>query len=142
MLYSAFEKVPTADISVTFVVTQKPKKLFSHLKAERGFTIEEAYPGIYYIGGDAFPVQVIENNLAMGGTTVQEIIGRYVTTDNIPSHVEVKIRGEEKENAKRETALEMLKRGFSTEEVADIIRKPLEWVQSLMNQSNLSANSQ
>jgi hypothetical protein len=60
MLYSAFERVLEQDITVSFVVTPKPEKLFEHLIIKRNFTITEPNPGIYYIEGDAFPVQIIE----------------------------------------------------------------------------------
>jgi SOS response regulatory protein OraA/RecX len=38
-----------------------------------------------------------------------------------------------REEAKRETALEMLKRGFDVEDIASILKMPFEWVQNLMN---------
>ena len=61
MLYSAFEKVPTEDITISFAVTQKPLKLFGQLVDNKGFMITEPNPGIYYVEGDIFPIQIIEN---------------------------------------------------------------------------------
>jgi hypothetical protein len=186
MLYSAFGKVSLKDISVTFVVTQKPVKLFNHLKKERCFTVEEVDRGIYCIVGDAFPIQVIENKrlakednfflknlrstltrrdiieviniqekygmaekvniylnrvldanksvfeevLAMGGAAVREILDNHIMTNGVPSHVEARIE----ENTKRDTAIEMLKDGFSPDKIARYVQQPLEWVQNLIRQ--------
>ena len=61
MLYSAFEEISIDDITISFVVTPKPVKLFDHLENDRGFEIEEVNPGIYYVKGDTFAVQIIES---------------------------------------------------------------------------------
>ena len=60
-VYSAFEEIPVEDITISFVVTPKPIKLFDYLINGRGFKITETTPGIYYIKGDTFRVQVIES---------------------------------------------------------------------------------
>ena len=61
MLYSAFEEIPMDDITISFVVTPKPIKLFDHLVSDRGFEIDEVNNGIYYVKGDTFKVQIIES---------------------------------------------------------------------------------
>ncbi|MCL1995282.1 MAG: hypothetical protein FWG63_03660, partial [Defluviitaleaceae bacterium] len=61
MIYSAFEEIPTEDITISFVVTPKPMKLFDHLVNGRGFELDEVNNGIYYVRGDAFKVQIIES---------------------------------------------------------------------------------
>ena len=61
MIYSAFEKIPTEDITISFVVTPKPVKLFDRLVNDRGFEVEEVSNGIYYVKGDTFKMQIIES---------------------------------------------------------------------------------
>ena len=61
MLYSAFEEIPTDDITISFVITPKPIKLFDHLVSDRDFEVEEVNNGIYYVKGDTFKVQIIES---------------------------------------------------------------------------------
>jgi len=61
MIYSAFEEIPTDDITISFVVTPKPIKLFDHLINGRGFEVDEVSNGIYYIKGDTFKAQIIES---------------------------------------------------------------------------------
>ncbi|MCL1996747.1 MAG: hypothetical protein FWG63_11120, partial [Defluviitaleaceae bacterium] len=61
MIYSAFEEIPTEDITISFVVTPKPMKLFDNLINGRGFEVEEVNNGIYYIKGDTFKIQIIES---------------------------------------------------------------------------------
>jgi len=61
MIYSAFEEIPTKDITLSFVATPKPIKLFDHLINGRGLEIEEVSNGIYYVKGDTFEVQIIES---------------------------------------------------------------------------------
>ena len=61
LLYSSFEKVPLADISVTFSLTMRPKKLLKHLKNERGLDLFDAGNGITYVKGEILPVQILES---------------------------------------------------------------------------------
>ncbi|MCL1996465.1 MAG: 3-isopropylmalate dehydrogenase [Defluviitaleaceae bacterium] len=61
MIYSAFEEIPIEDITISFVVTPKPIKLFDHLVNDRGFEVEEVSNGIYYVKGDTFKAQIIES---------------------------------------------------------------------------------
>ena len=61
MIYSAFEEIPIEDITISFVVTPKPMKLFDHLVKDRGFEVEEVSSGIYYVKGDTFNAQIIES---------------------------------------------------------------------------------
>jgi hypothetical protein len=60
MIYSAFERVPLTDITVSFVATPKPTSVFKELTKARGLPVDEAHRGIYYVSGEAFPVQIIE----------------------------------------------------------------------------------
>jgi hypothetical protein len=59
-LYSSFEGVPLADITVTFSIMTHPRKLLKYLKTERNLAVHEPENGIYYIEGEAFPVQIPE----------------------------------------------------------------------------------
>ena len=179
MIYSAFEKIPIEEITISFVVTPKPMKLFDHLVNDRGFEVEEVINGIYYVKGDTFKAQIIESkrlsaaenvflkNLrsSLTKTDMQEVFEAYrkygilekvniylnrVLGANQPIFKEVlamfdaavsniilkhfeengmldKIR----EDKAKETALEMLADGFTTDKVARYVKMPLEWVQSL-----------
>ena len=183
MIYSAFEEIPTEDITISFVVTPKPIKLFDYLINSKGFEVDEISNGIYYIKSDAFNIQIIESKrltaeenvflknlrssltkmdmqevfdafsqygslgkenpylnrvldanqsilkevLAMSSAAVRQIIFEHFEKDGTVDRL--RVEGQEKKA--RETALEMLRRGFKIEEVADIVKMPLEWVQSL-----------
>lgn len=61
MLYSYFEKVPIEDITISFSVTAYPKKLIKFLIEERNLEVIEFKKGIYYVKGDMFVTQIIEN---------------------------------------------------------------------------------
>jgi hypothetical protein len=61
MIYSAFERVPLTDITVSFVVTPKPTSVFKELAKVRGLVVDETHRGIYYVSGEPFPVQIIES---------------------------------------------------------------------------------
>lgn len=52
------EKIRIKDITVTFVVRRYPRVLTKHLKRNR-YLIKEQEPGIYYILGERFPIQLI-----------------------------------------------------------------------------------
>ena len=48
------------DVTLTFVRAVKPAKLMKQLEVDFGFTIREAFPGIYHIEGHAFyPIQLV-----------------------------------------------------------------------------------
>ena len=53
--------VDFADITMTFVGNRHPRELLKYLTGTRGYTAEEASPGIYLITGDYLPTQIIES---------------------------------------------------------------------------------
>ncbi|MCL1994893.1 MAG: hypothetical protein FWG63_01650, partial [Defluviitaleaceae bacterium] len=70
---------------------------------------------------------ILKEVLAMSSAAVRQIIFEHFEKDGTVDRL--RVEGQEKKA--RETALEMLRRGFKIEEVADIVKMPLEWVQSL-----------
>ena len=85
MLYSAFEEVPTEDITVSFVVTPKPVKLLDHLQSERSFTVDDTGSGIYYVQGDTFPIQIIESKRL---TSVENVFLKSLRSSLTPKDME------------------------------------------------------
>ena len=69
-IYSSFEKALVEQITVSFVVTAKPIKLFEYLQSTRNLVIDEASPGVYRVLGDVFPVQVIESKKLSGDENI------------------------------------------------------------------------
>ena len=67
LLYSSFNQVAVSDITVTFAVTVHPRALIKYLEEERGFVVQISEPGIYYIKGDTFPIQILESKLLPPG---------------------------------------------------------------------------
>jgi hypothetical protein len=60
-LYASLNAIPITEITISFVESRKPAKLLRHLQEIRGYTTEEQSPGIYRIGGDIIPIQIIDN---------------------------------------------------------------------------------
>ena len=60
-LYAYIENVPISSLTITFVESHYPRKLLRYLQEERGFSVEERSPGIYTVGGDIVPIQVIDS---------------------------------------------------------------------------------
>lgn len=68
--YTCFYKADTAtvnqievnELTITFISRKYPRKLLRHLELERGFAIQKIESGIYYIVGDAIPIQFIVAN--------------------------------------------------------------------------------
>ena len=88
-IYSSFENVAVSDISLTFVVTVKPLKLLKYLEADRGFTITESQAGIYYVQGDHFPIQIIENKrLTKSENLFLKNLRSNLTADDLASLLE------------------------------------------------------
>ena len=181
MIYSAFEKIPIEDITVSYVVTPKPTKLLKYLESERDLGVDEICRGIYNIDGEPFPVQIIlskqlsakENvflkNLrseltrkdmvriveayrkygspgrknayfdrvfGANKTVLREVLAMETVWDEVISeYLKESGKGDELvEDYKRETALEMISRGFEFDEIAEILKVPVTWVQSLLNE--------
>ncbi|MCL1988740.1 MAG: hypothetical protein FWG64_12350 [Firmicutes bacterium] len=176
-LYSAFEEVSVADITVTFVSTPKPVKLLNHLANERGFTVDEVSPGIYHIKGDTFTTQILENkklgdniflkNLRSSLTKrdMAEVFNAYskyyslekesaylsrifganaIIFREVLGMMDANVRqiaydyfkeigwiDREIEENKRAAATEMLQRNFDIQDIAAILKMPIEWVKNI-----------
>lgn len=51
--------MPSEELTVSLFREVYPKELFLELK-RKGYTLEEKYPGIYYVTGNLlFPVQIV-----------------------------------------------------------------------------------
>jgi hypothetical protein len=60
-LYSVLNSVEITDMTVTFVGEVYPRKLVKYLREVCGYEVQEERPGIYYVKGDIFGVQIIES---------------------------------------------------------------------------------
>ena len=197
LLYSSFKAVFIEDITVSFVVNPKPKKLLNYLTNVRKLEIDEISSSIYYIKGDIFNVQIIESKklsakeniflrnmrsdltkkelhgvfsayrkygslekvniylnrvvdanasivkevIGMLNPMLREILREYLEEDLADDSVRNrylerygtvdKLKREERENVKRETALKMLKDNLPAYKVSEYTEMPIEWVQGL-----------
>jgi hypothetical protein len=52
------------------VETRYPRDVLKHLEEVRGYTVEEARPGIYHVKGDIIPIQIIESKKLAPGENV------------------------------------------------------------------------
>jgi hypothetical protein len=57
---SITEAAPIREITLTFVERPYPEDMIKHFEEELGYTVEKKWPGIYYVTGGQFPVQLIE----------------------------------------------------------------------------------
>jgi hypothetical protein len=60
LLYSVLNKKDTENMSITFVTATHPRKLLEYLEKKPQFEPREQRPGIYYVEGDLFAIQIIE----------------------------------------------------------------------------------
>ena len=51
------------DMTITFVVSKYPKKLFEYIKNVLKFEITQVHKGIYYIEGAELPIQILKSNM-------------------------------------------------------------------------------
>jgi hypothetical protein len=59
-LYAAITPgVDLSEVTLTFVESRKPRKLLKYLESVRGYSVRETSPGIYSVGGDYLPIQII-----------------------------------------------------------------------------------
>jgi len=59
--YAYLNKAPITDLTITFIESRYPRKLVSHLKNTREFTVAETSAGIYTVSGDIIPIQIIDS---------------------------------------------------------------------------------
>ena len=59
-LYVSFTPVAASDVTVTFSVVTHPRELLKYLRNKPGISVSEKAPGIYYVEGGMFPVQILE----------------------------------------------------------------------------------
>ena len=52
-------EIPPEELTITFICNHFPRKMVQHLKEFRGLDIIHVEAGIYYITGDAFPMQLL-----------------------------------------------------------------------------------
>ena len=52
-------EIPPEELTITFICNHFPRKMVQHLKEFRGLNIIHVEAGIYYITGDAFPMQLL-----------------------------------------------------------------------------------
>ena len=59
-LYAAITPdVDLSEVTLTFVESRYPRKLLNYLESVRGYSVKETSPGIYSVGGDYLPIQII-----------------------------------------------------------------------------------
>ncbi|MDR3174892.1 MAG: hypothetical protein LBU19_11615 [Treponema sp.] len=58
--YASLNKKDISALTISFVGKRYPRELIQHLKGPRGYRVEKAYEGIYYVKGDIIPIQIIE----------------------------------------------------------------------------------
>lgn len=56
---TAIKEIDPEEITITFVCGRYPHKMLKHLKKVRNIDIEKYDDGIYYLRGDAFPIQIL-----------------------------------------------------------------------------------
>ena len=52
------DEIPARELTISFVRERKPRKMM-HMLQESGCAVEMKFPGIYYVSGSVFPVQII-----------------------------------------------------------------------------------
>jgi hypothetical protein len=58
-LYVSQGKADIQDVTLTFVVTKRPEKLLKHLREVKKCSAKKTHNGIYVVGGDMLPIQII-----------------------------------------------------------------------------------
>jgi len=102
LLYSSFTPANVSDITVSFAITSHPRELLKYLTTDRGFTIQTADPGIYYVQGDTFLVQILEGKrLSQDENLFLQNLRSNLTAADITKSVEAyrKLKLFEKKNA-------------------------------------------
>ena len=73
------DEIPAEEISITFVSKNYPRKMIRHLLDVRKYTIKKIEPGIYYVYGDVFAIQII----VTGQLSPEHNLWLYSLTDTL-----------------------------------------------------------
>jgi hypothetical protein len=68
--YKALNNVDISSLTITFISSRYPRDLIKHLQDIRKCQIVEKWPGIYYISGDFFPIQIIQSKKLSGAENI------------------------------------------------------------------------
>jgi hypothetical protein len=66
-LYKGLESVPASELTVSFILGSYPREMIKALKS-LGATVEEAFPGIYYVSG----ISILKSQIVVTG----QLVGR------------------------------------------------------------------
>ena len=78
-LYTGNNNLKRNDISLTFPALHYPRNLFKHLRKDCNKTIENPYPGVYYILEEMYATQI----LVISELSPEESLYLYCLTDNL-----------------------------------------------------------
>ena len=53
------KEIDPTDLTITFAGSHYPRELFKHIKETRGIEVQQQSDGIYYLQGDAIPMQFL-----------------------------------------------------------------------------------
>lgn len=96
--------IDPADLTITFVCTRYPREMIKHLEKDRRIKVEARENGIFYLTGDAIPMQLIltprltqEENYWLqnlrtdlkAGKEIQNIVARYEEHRHSKDHAAV-----------------------------------------------------
>ena len=60
-LYKALtDGVGVDDLTLSFIVSRRPRELFRHMRETLGYAVDERYPGVFVATGAMMPIQVID----------------------------------------------------------------------------------
>ncbi|MCL2017142.1 MAG: hypothetical protein FWG68_12940 [Defluviitaleaceae bacterium] len=81
-LYSSSKKIAPSKITLTFVLTVRPRDLLKYFKAEN-LQITEVESGITYVTGGVFPIQILESKKLSAETNLylQHLRSNWTTED-------------------------------------------------------------
>jgi len=89
-LFASFEKIPITELTISFVGSRHPGKLFNHLVHVRRYKVEENSSGIYTVKGDIIPIQIIDNRQL----SAEDNIWLKNLSDSLDSSSVIKIKDE------------------------------------------------
>ena len=147
-LYAAITPgVDLSEVTLTFVESRKPRKLLKYLESVRGYSVKETSPGIYSVGGDYLPIQIIvskrlpeSENLWLGSLrndlkahSLDAIMNnkeKLEKESNMDAYIDVLFCANEKTFTEEkvmlvDTILEMCDRNGITEEIIEGVREKI-----------------
>ena len=138
--------IPADELTITFVCYHYPRNMLRKLEQDRKFSVEQQDSGIYYLVGDAIPIQLVivpklskEHNMRANweklkeGSNMCEALKELFADDFKESELKGRNAGRTEGAASKiiEKVIKKHQKGYTAEATADMLEEPVSRIRQI-----------